>query len=458
MRKCEKIFEDIYERPAENTGFCPYRICPLGAHVDHQLGKVTGMALDKGIYFAYTAKHNGIVELRSTNFAKRAQFSINAVEEQKTGDWADYMRGVTLALQERFPLRTGVAGVFEGELPIGGLSSSAAVTLVYLDALCKVNGINLNAQDMLTLAKAAENKYVGVSCGKLDQSCELLCRKDQLLYLDTKDDSFELIPQAANMPPWQIAIFFSGLERSRAGTKFNLRVDECKSAAYALEAFSNMEHVRQGKVAKHKVEDKWKVWKEDMLANNVPEWYIWSCEQIQYMFPKAHAAAYVTMGWRVGCYKVNYPQAYYAAYFSIRATKFSYETMCQGLTYLRQNMQFLQSLPKMSKTEEDTLDDMRLVEEFYVRGFEFTPIDLKIVKPDKFQIIDGKLMPSLKSIEGSADTAAKNLVDGCKDASFTSQSDMKRKCKIGDSVLDKLVSLGIIKDLPKSDQLSIFDI
>ncbi len=244
MRKCEKIFEEIYERPAENTGFCPYRICPIGAHVDHQLGKVTGLALDKGIYFAYTAKHNGIVELRSMNFTKRAQFSINAVEEHKTGDWADYMRGVTLALQERFSLRNGVAGVFEGELPIGGLSSSAAVTLVYLDALCKVNGINLNAQDMLTLAKGAENKYVGVNCGKLDQSCELLCRKEQLLYLDTKDDSYELIPQAANMPPWQIAIFFSGLERSLAGTKFNMRVDECRAAAYALEAFSNVEYGR----------------------------------------------------------------------------------------------------------------------------------------------------------------------------------------------------------------------
>ncbi|MBO4775261.1 MAG: PolC-type DNA polymerase III, partial [Lachnospiraceae bacterium] len=187
-------------------------------------------------------------------------------------------------------------------------------------------------------------------------------------------------------------------------------------------------------------------------------WYIWSCEQIQYMFPKAHAAAYVTMGWRVGYYKVYYPLAYYAAYFSIRATKFSYETMCNGLSFLRQNMQFLRSLPKMSKAEEDSLDDMRLVEEFYVRGFEFTPIDLKIVKPDKFQIVDGKLMASLKSIEGIADNAAKNIVEGCRDNTFTSQSDMMKKCKIGDSVCKKLVDLGIIKDLPKSDQLSIFDI
>jgi galactokinase/galacturonokinase len=212
--------------------------------VDHQLGKVTGLALDKGIHFAYTAKHNGIVELRSLNFSKRAQFSVNDVEEHKTGDWADYMRGVTLALRDQFRLHNGVAGVFEGELPIGGLSSSAAVTLVYLDALCKVNDIRLSAQDMLLMAKKAENKYVGVSCGKLDQSCELLCRKEQLLYLDTKDDSYQLLPQAKCMPPWKVAIFFSGLERSLAGTKFNMRVDECRAAAYALQAFSNVEYGR----------------------------------------------------------------------------------------------------------------------------------------------------------------------------------------------------------------------
>lgn len=231
-----------------------------------------------------------------------------------------------------------------------------------------------------------------------------------------------------------------------------------KMGVESSEAFKIMENVRKGKVAKHKVDDKWEVWKEDMRAQNVPDWYIWSCEQIQYMFPKAHAAAYVTMGWRVGYYKVYYPLAYYAAYFSIRATKFSYETMCNGLTFLRQNMQFLMNLPKMSKAEEDSLDDMRLVEEFYVRGFEFTPIDLQIVKPDKFQIVGDKLMPSLKSIEGIADTAAKNIVEGCKNNTFTSIADLKKKCKIGDSVADKLVALGIIKNLPKSDQLSIFDI
>ncbi len=216
------------------------------------------------------------------------------------------------------------------------------------------------------------------------------------------------------------------------------------------QAFPIMEKVRKGKGLEEKDEAL-------MREHNVPDWYIWSCKRIKYMFPKAHAAAYVTMGWRVGYYKVYYPLAYYAAFFSIRAKKFSYELMCNGLTYLRQQMSFIKSLQNPSAAESDTLDDMKLVEEFYVRGFEFMPIDLKIVKASKFQVIDGKLMPSLTSIDGIAETAAKNIVEGCKDATFTSQADLKKKCKIGDSVVDKLVNLGIIKDLPKTDQLSIFD-
>ena len=114
MRRCEEIFRETYQRDAEFVGFCPYRICPLGAHIDHQFGKVTGMALDKGIHFAYSPKHNGIVELRSLNFPKRAQFGINAIEEHKTGDWADYMRGVTLALQDGYKLHPELPDVQAG--------------------------------------------------------------------------------------------------------------------------------------------------------------------------------------------------------------------------------------------------------------------------------------------------------------------------------------------------------
>ncbi|MBE5740760.1 MAG: GHMP kinase, partial [Clostridiales bacterium] len=142
----------------------------------------------------------------------------------------------------KHPLKIGLCGVIEGTLPIGGLSSSAAVTIAFLSALCKVNDIHLTELEMILTAQAAENRYVGVSCGKLDQSCEVFSKKDKLLYLDTKDDTYELIPTPPQMKPYKIAIFFSGVERTLAGSKFNMRVDECRSAAYALKAFSGMEY------------------------------------------------------------------------------------------------------------------------------------------------------------------------------------------------------------------------
>lgn len=239
---CEKIFEERYQRSPEGVAFCPYRICPIGAHSDHQLGKITGLAIDKGINIAYGPKKSGIVELSSLQFNKRAQFHINSVPSEKQLDWADYLRGATIALAEKYPLKVGLAGVIEGSLPIGGLSSSAAVIIAFLSALCKVNNITLTPKEMIMTALQAENKYVGVACGKLDQSCEVYSKKDHLLYLDTKDDSYELIPTNPSMKPYEIAIFFSGIERTLAGSKFNMRVDECRSAGYALKAFAGMEY------------------------------------------------------------------------------------------------------------------------------------------------------------------------------------------------------------------------
>lgn len=226
--------------------FCPYRVCPIGAHSDHQLGKITGLAIDKGIHIAYGPKRNGVVDMQSMQFPTRAQWHIDAVPEEKENDWADYLRGATLMLAQKHPLRVGLCGVIEGTLPIGGLSSSAAVILAFLDALCQVNSITLSPREMILTALAAENKYVGVSCGKLDQSCEIYSKKDHLLYLDTMDDSFELIPTHPAMKPYKIAIFFSGIERTLAGSKFNMRVDECRSAAYALKAYAGMPYGKFG--------------------------------------------------------------------------------------------------------------------------------------------------------------------------------------------------------------------
>lgn len=240
--RCIETFQSIYRKDPKDVAFCPYRICPIGAHSDFQLGRITGIAIDKGIHIAYSPKQNGVVELASLQFDKRAQWHINAVPEKKQEDWADHLRGATQMLGQRYPLRVGLSGVIEGTLPIGGLSSSAAVILAFLKALCDVNDIVLQPQEMIETALLAENKYVGVSCGKLDQSCEVYSKKDHLLYLDTKDDSFELIPAHPDMKPYRIAVFFSGIQRTLAGTKFNMRVDEQRSAAYALKAYAGIEY------------------------------------------------------------------------------------------------------------------------------------------------------------------------------------------------------------------------
>ena len=240
--KCEERYREIYGREAEAVAFCPYRISPLGAHIDHQFGKINGLAIDKGIHIAYSRKENGVVELQSLNFPKRAQFHVASIPPEKAGDWADHCRGAALMLEEKQPLRFGLSAVIEGTLPIGGLSSSAAVIISFLSALADVNGITLEPWETIMMAKAAENKYVGVNCGKLDQSCEVLCKKDQLLYLDCRDDSYTLIPTSPAMKPYRIAVFFSGLERSLASSAYNLRQDECKAAAYSLLAYAGMDY------------------------------------------------------------------------------------------------------------------------------------------------------------------------------------------------------------------------
>lgn len=239
---CEQKFNQIYGRDPEGMAFCPYRICPIGAHSDHNLGKITGLAIDKGIHIAYSPKQNGVVEMASLQFSKRAQWHIDSVPSKKQGDWADYLRGATLCLARKYKLNVGICGVIEGTMPIGGLSSSAAVIISFLSALCKVNGIQLSQQEIIDVAYDAELNYVGVSVGKLDQSCEVLSKKNHLLYLDTSNDQYELIPQHADMKPYKIAIFFSGLEHSLAGSKYNMRVDELRSGVYALQAFAGMEY------------------------------------------------------------------------------------------------------------------------------------------------------------------------------------------------------------------------
>jgi len=290
--KCEERFHEIYGRDAEGLTFSPYRICPIGAHSDHNLGKITGFAIDKGIHIAYSLKHNGVVEMSSMQFPKRAQWHIKEIGG-KTGDWADYLRGATWALAKEHALTVGLCGVIEGSLPIGGLSSSAAVILAFLDALCKVNGIRLKPQELINIAFDAEKNYVGVNVGTLDQSCEVLGRKDHLLYLDCKDDGYELIPTPATMKPYSIAIFFSGLEHSLAGSKYNMRVDELRAGVYALQAFAGMEY---GKFHEANARDvSWEIYQE--FKDRLPRPWQLRCEHWYTEFQRVEAGA---EAWRRG--------------------------------------------------------------------------------------------------------------------------------------------------------------
>ena len=220
-------------------------------------------------------------------------------------------------------------------------------------------------------------------------------------------------------------------------------------------AFQIMENVRKGNVAKGKCA-KWEEWKEDMKAHGVPDWYIWSCQKSKYMFPKAHAAAYVMMAWRIAYFKVNYPLQYYAAFFSIRASAFSYEMMCFGKEKVLYHINMIQSIDKNKRTakDEDKLKDLKLVLEMYARGFEFMPIDIYVADDIRFQVIDGKIMPSLASIEGMGEKAAKQLKDAAGKGRFISKEDLQAHSKIGKSAIDKLSELGILDGMPDTNQLT----
>ncbi|MCR4961628.1 MAG: PolC-type DNA polymerase III [Lachnospiraceae bacterium] len=222
------------------------------------------------------------------------------------------------------------------------------------------------------------------------------------------------------------------------------------------ESFKIMEMVRKGKVAAGKC-DKWEEWTKDMRACDVPEWYIESCQKIKYMFPRAHAAAYVMMAWRIAYCKVYYPLAYYAAFFSIRAKAFNYATMCQGRDVLEAELKKKRAMEHPSPKDEDAIRDMRIVQEMYARGYEFAPIDLFKAKSRLFSIVDGKIMPSFSSIEGLGENAADSIVEAAKKGPFISRDDFKTRAKVSQTVTDAMADLGILGDLPESNQISLFD-
>jgi len=273
--------------------FSPYRVCPLGAHVDHQHGLVTGFAIDKGVdlWFNITNTNrtdetnnwqDSHVHLESRTFEGTVDFDIDAPSQVKEGHWGDYARGAKHALRKRFELKRGIEGVIQGSLPVGGLSSSAAVLIAYVMAFAKANDMILQPFEVVKIASEAEREYIGLNNGLLDQACIALSKKNQLMFLDCDSNEYRLIPfggvktntdktdetdEKANTDitdnadnnksvqseksvvklktnscselPFEIGIFFSGLTRSLVNSDYNLRVYECKTAAWNMLAYTD---------------------------------------------------------------------------------------------------------------------------------------------------------------------------------------------------------------------------
>ena len=244
--------------------FSPYRVCPLGAHVDHQHGLVTGFAIDKGVdlYFDVRSKMadgrcDPHVHLESRTFEGTVDFEIDKPSQVREHHWGDYARGAKYALRKRFELKRGITGVIQGSLPVGGLSSSAAVLIAYVMAFAKANDITLQPFEVVKIASEAEREYIGLNNGLLDQACIALSKKNQLLFLDCDSNEYRLIPFGGQMSkvesqkstldlspqtsdlPFEIGIFFSGLTRSLVNSDYNLRVFECKTAAWNMLAYTD---------------------------------------------------------------------------------------------------------------------------------------------------------------------------------------------------------------------------
>ena len=239
MDNIREAYKQLFGSEPEYQIFSPYRVCPLGAHVDHQHGIVTGFAFDKGVDLAFTPTDDGEVELKSLTFEGDINFNIRLQTQIRHNNWGDYARGAKYALKKRFTLKRGIRGVLKGSLPVGGLSSSAAVLVAYVMAFAKANDIELTQLEVINIASQAEREYIGLNNGILDQSCIVLSQKDSLLFLDTETEEYRVIKKNPKMVDFHLGIFFSGLTRSLVGSDYNLRVAECRTAAWNMLAYTD---------------------------------------------------------------------------------------------------------------------------------------------------------------------------------------------------------------------------
>lgn len=217
----------------------PLRICPLGAHVDHQGGVVTGVALDSAVEMVYTPNEDGYIRIQSMDFPDEEYFHIDTVPDMVPNFWGNYIRGAALSLKEDFVIKKGFNAIISGRLPIGGLSSSAAVTTAYLMALCDVNDLNVRKMDLVQYSHWVETEYIGLKNGILDQAANILSEKNKLMLMDCHTNEADLVDIGENTPEFEFVVVYSGISTALIGTDYNNRVDECKVASWLLEELSS---------------------------------------------------------------------------------------------------------------------------------------------------------------------------------------------------------------------------
>ena len=240
MNDLIQAFQEKYGVAPTGRVRSPLRICPLGAHVDHQDGLVTGMALNESVNLLYRPNEDGYVRVQSLDFPDEEYFHVDQVPDMVPTFWGNYLRGAVLSLQSAYRLHRGITGVIQGRLPIGGLSSSAAVTTAYLMALCDVNELDVAPKELIKYSHWVETGFIGLNNGILDQSANILSRNGKLMMMDCETEDSDLVDKGAAMPPFDIVIVYSGISTTLIKTDYNNRVDECKVAAWNLQELAGL--------------------------------------------------------------------------------------------------------------------------------------------------------------------------------------------------------------------------
>lgn len=243
MKEVKEVLEEFKKGNPEVTDIravrSPLRICPIGAHSDYQGGRVTGMTLDASVDLVYTPDDSGYISIQSLDFPDREYFHLSHDTEYIPGFWGSYIRGAVKSLQQEHILKTGIKGKVSGKLPIGGLSSSAAVTTAYLMALCDVNGIDASKMDLIQYSHWVETEFIGIKNGILDQSANILSQDNHLMVMDCNTNDYELVEKGESFPEFEVVVVYSGVSKNIMGTDFNNRVDEVRVAGWLLEELND---------------------------------------------------------------------------------------------------------------------------------------------------------------------------------------------------------------------------